>query len=485
MLNNASAATVQAPPYTSERQRTLATLVVSIALVLEIIDVSIINVAIPVVQRDLLASPRQIEWVVTGYLFFFSILLLTGGRLGDLYGYRRLFISGLLAFGAASAGCGLAASPEMLVAMRIAQGASGAMMGPQILSLMQVLYRPHERFRVMSIFGLLGGAAGILGPVLGGIIIESNLFGLSWRPIFLINVPVIVVAVALAWRALPAVRSPEAKGIDPLGTLLAVVGGGALLLTLIEGPALRWPLWMALPPLLSLITVSLLWRHLLGRERRGGTLLLPPAMLRDRFFRAGIVITLLYQLTTASLLLATALVLQSGLGFSPFHTALLHIPFALGAMFSIAVAGRRLSPRLGRNVTLVGVAVQMSGLLLMGYGIATAPGTLALTALGLGFGLCGCGMGLISAPLPAFAMAAIPVAHAGAASGLFRTGQQFGAALGMATLGGFYLAQSASAPDAWRGAFITLLTLGALILLAIAALSRLLPVSVLPPAGKP
>ncbi|HBT4718100.1 TPA: MFS transporter, partial [Klebsiella quasipneumoniae subsp. quasipneumoniae] len=406
MLNNASAAAVQAPPYTSERQRTLATLVVSIALVLEIIDVSIINVAIPVVQRDLLASPRQIEWVVTGYLFFFSILLLTGGRLGDLYGYRRLFISGLLAFGAASAGCGLAASPEMLVAMRIAQGASGAMMGPQILSLMQVLYRPHERFRVMSIFGLLGGAAGILGPVLGGIIIESNLFGLSWRPIFLINVPVIVVAVILAWRALPAVRSPAAKGIDPLGTLLAVVGGGALLLTLIEGPALRWPLWMALPPLLSLITVALLWRHLLGRERRGGTLLLPPAVLRDRFFRAGIVITLLYQLTTASLLLATALVLQSGLGFSPFHTALLHIPFALGAMFSIAVAGRRLSPRLGRNVTLVGVAVQMSGLLLMGYGIAAAPGTLPLTALGLGFGLCGCGMGLISAPLPAFAMAA-------------------------------------------------------------------------------
>ena len=171
---------------------------------------------------------------------------------------------------------------EMLVAMRIAQGASGAMMGPQILSLMQVLYRPHERFRVMSIFGLLGGAAGILGPVLGGIIIESNLFGLSWRPIFLINVPVIVVAVILAWRALPAVRSPAAKGIDPLGTLLAVVGGGALLLTLIEGPALRWPLWMALPPLLSLITVSLLWRHLLGRERRGGTLLLPPAVLRDQ-----------------------------------------------------------------------------------------------------------------------------------------------------------------------------------------------------------
>ncbi|UNA35285.1 MFS transporter [Klebsiella variicola subsp. variicola] len=337
----------------------------------------------------------------------------------------------------------------------------------------------------MSIFGLLGGAAGILGPVLGGIIIESNLFGLSWRPIFFDQRAGDRHRRRSGVAGAPGGAQPGGERHRSAGN---PAGGGerrALLLTLIEGPALRWPAWMVLPPLLSVITVSLLWRHLLGRERRGGTLLLPPAVLRDRFFRAGIIITLLYQLTTASLLLATALVLQSGLGFSPFHTALMHIPFALGAMFSIAVAGRRLSLRLGRNVTLVGVAVQMSGLLLMGYGIAAAPGTLPLTALGLGFGLCGCGMGLISAPLPAFAMAAIPVAHAGAASGLFRTGQQFGAALGMATLGGFYLAQSASAPDARRGAFITLLTLGALILLAIAALSRLLPASVLPPAGKP
>lgn len=184
MLNNASAATVQAPPYTSERQRTLATLVVSIALVLEIIDVSIINVAIPVVQRDLLASPRQIEWVVTGYLFFSPFCCLPAA---------------VSAICMATGGCSLAAcwrlAPRRPAAgwpsarrcwsrCVLRRGASGAMMGPQILSLMQVLYRPHERFRVMSIFGLLGGAAGILGPVLGGIIIESNLFDLSWRPIF-------------------------------------------------------------------------------------------------------------------------------------------------------------------------------------------------------------------------------------------------------------------------------------------------------------
>jgi hypothetical protein len=241
---------------------------------------------------------------------------------------------------------------------------------------------------------------------------------------------------------------------------------------------------MVLPPLLSVITVSLLWRHLLGRERRGGTLLLPPAVLRDRFFRAGIIITLLYQLTTASLLLATALVLQSGLGFSPFHTALMHNPLrAWGDVFH----RRRWTPAVTSSW-----AQRDAG---WGGGTDERPaadglrdrrsaGDAAADRAGSWVRPVRLWMGLISAPLPAFAMAAIPAAHAGAASGLFRTGQQFGAALGMATLGGSYLAQSASAPDAWRGAFITLLTLGAPILLAIAALSRLrLPQCF--PAGKP
>ncbi|HDS1236841.1 TPA: MFS transporter [Pluralibacter gergoviae] len=484
MLNNASASSSCPSPDAAERQRTLATIVVSIAMVLEIVDVSILNVAIPVLQHSLAASPRQIEWVMTGYLFFFSVLLLTGGRLGDLCGYRRLFICGLTAFGVASTGCGLATSPEMLIAMRIFQGISGAMMGPQILSLVQVLYPPHERFRVMSIFGLLGGAAGILGPILGGAIIESNLFGLSWRPIFLINVPIIIVAIMLAWRVLPAVKSPEAKGIDLLGTLLAIIGGGAILLTLIEMPALGWPAWSFSLPVLAVITLCGLARYLLAREKSGKPLLLPPEVLRDGFYRAGFSITLLYQVATASLLLATALALQTGLGFTPFQTALMHIPFALGAMFSITVAGRRLSPRLGRNITLVGVVVQVCGLLLMGYGISGGMTVMRLVALGVGFSLCGCGMGLISAPLPAFAMAATRVAHAGAASGLFRTGQQFGAALGMATLGGFYLAKSASGPGAWHPAFITLLALDIAVLLVIAALSRWLPASVLRPEEK-
>ncbi|MDU6923784.1 MFS transporter [Franconibacter helveticus] len=459
----------------SERQRTFAMFVVSVAMVLEIVDVSILNVAVPVLQRDLQASGHEIEWVFSGYLFFFSVLLLTGGRLGDRFGYRRLFMAGLLGFGLASTGCGLARSPEMLIAMRIMQGVSGAMMGPQILSLVQVLYAPHERFKVMSIFGILGGAAGVLGPILGGLIIEANLFGLSWRPVFLINVPVVLIALALAWRVLPATRSPRVSGIDIPDTLLAMIGSGLLLFTLVQGPALQWPLWITLLPLSALALLMLMWRALSRREKLGMPGLFPPSLLQERCFAAGIGTTLLYQLATASLLLATSLALQTGLRQSPLHTALLHVPFALGAAFSIGVAGRQLVPRLGRNIVPVGVAVQLLALLLMGAGVTVnAPG-LALTLLGAGFGLCGCGMGLISAPLPAFAMARVPVAHAGAASGLFRTGQQFGAALGMSTLGGFYLAQTARAPAQWAQAFITLLLFNAALLLVIALLSRLLP----------
>lgn len=478
MLRMSRMSEVRTPETQRERHRVLSVVVVSIAMVLEIIDVSILNVAVPVLQNDLRASGQQIEWIFTGYLFFFSVLLLTGGRLGDLFGYRRLFMVGLLMFGIASAGCGLAPSADMLIIMRILQGISGAMMGPQILSLVQILYPPHERFNVMSIFGILGGAAGVLGPILGGAIIEYNFFDLRWRPIFLINIPVVIVALILAWRVLPDVRSPHARRVDMTGTLLSVIGGGLLLFTLIEAPALNWPWWICLFPLVSTLLITALWLHLKQQTALSSPALFPPQILYDRYFVTGITITLLYQLATASLLLATALVLQNGLHLSPLHTALMHIPFALGAALSIAVAGRRLVARLGRNITSVGVLVQLTALALMGLGAGFAPSPLNLLLLGAGFGLCGCGMGLVSAPLPAFAMAQVPVTHAGAASGLFRTGQQFGAALGMTTFGGYYLSQTTAEPQSWPNAFMTLLLLNGLVLCVIARLSRRLPADV-------
>lgn len=454
----------------TERQRSLAIAVVGAALVLEIMDGSIINVAIPHLQESLGASGTQIGWVSAGYAFFFAALLIAGGRLGDIFGYRRLFMTGMALFGLASAGCGLAPTAGVLIAMRVAQGAAAAMMGPQVLSIVQVLYAPHERFKVMGIFGLIGGAAGLLGPIIGGVLIRLDLFGLGWRPIFLINVPVVAVALLLAWRVLPRGGSAEARGIDAAGLALALPGLAALLLPLIEGARLGWPGWLRLMPLVAALLLAACWRHLRRRAARGAPVLVPPALFSDRLLLTGLAMALVYTAGTGSLLLAASVALQRGLGLSALQTALIHIPFALGAALSIAALGRRLLPVLGRRMMLIGVAGQITGLALLALGLGAGD----LLRIGAGFALCGLGMGLISAPLPAFCLVRVPRAQAGAASGLFTTAQQLGMALGVAVLGSWFLTatEAGTAPAA---AFARLALIQAGMLLVIAALSRLIP----------
>lgn len=454
----------------TERHRSMAVAVVGAALVLEIMDGSIINVAIPRLQQSLGATGAQIGWVSSGYAFFFAALLIAGGRLGDIFGYRRMFMIGMTLFGLASAGCGLAPSAGMLIAMRVAQGAAAAMMGPQVLSIVQVLYAPHERFKVMGIFGLIGGAAGILGPIIGGMLIQLDLFGLGWRPIFLINVPVVAVALVLAWRVLPRGGSAEARGLDAGGLALALPGLAALLLPLIEGPELGWPWWLRLMPLLAVILLGACWRHLRRRAACGAPVLVPPALFSDRLLLTGLAMALVYTSGTGALLLSASVTLQRGLGFSALQTALIHIPFAAGAAVSIAALGRKLLPVLGRRMMLIGVAGQITGLWLLSSGLAAQD----LVRIGVGFALCGMGMGLISAPLPAFCFVRVPRAQAGAASGLFNTAQQLGMALGVAVLGTRFL-NAVEAGFAPADAFATLALCQAGLLLFIAALSRLIP----------
>ncbi|UFM64163.1 MFS transporter [Paracoccus sp. MA] len=454
----------------NERQRSMAVAVVGAALVLEIMDGSIINVAIPQLQQSLGASGPQIGWVSSGYAFFFAALLIAGGRLGDILGYRRMFMAGMTGFGLASAGCGLAGSAEMLIAMRILQGAAAAMMGPQVLSIVQVLYAPHERFKVMGIFGLIGGAAGILGPIIGGLLMRLDLFGLGWRPIFLVNVPVVALALVLARRVLPKGGSAEARGLDGKGLALALPGLAALLFPLIEGPRLGWPPPLRLLPLLAVLLLVLCWRHLRQRAAANRTVLVPPALFGDGLLLTGLAMVMLYTTGTGALLLSASVALQRGLGFDVLQTALIHIPFAAGAAFSIALLGRRLLPILGRRMMLIGAASQICGLLLLSEGMAAAD----LWRIGVGFALCGSGMGLISAPLPAFCFVRVPPAQAGAASGLFTTCQQLGMALGVATLGTAFLAALDGGADPAR-AFATLALWQIGLLVAVAALSRLIP----------
>lgn len=454
----------------NERQRTLAVAVVGSALVLEIMDGSIINIAIPQLQASLGATGPQIGWVSAGYAFFFAALLIAGGRLGDIFGYRRMFMAGMTGFGLASAGCGLAASAEMLIAMRVLQGAAAAMMGPQVLSIVQVLYAPHERFKVMGIFGLIGGTAGILGPIIGGALIQLDLFGLGWRPIFLVNVPVVAVALLLALRVLPKSGSAQARGLDLRGLALALPGLAALLFPLIEGPRLGWPPVLQVLPLLAVVLLALCWRHLRRHDAKALPVLIPPTLFGDGLLMTGLTMSLVYTTGTGALLLSASVVLQRGLGFTALQTALIHIPFAAGAAVSIALLGRKLLPVLGRKMMLIGVVGQITGLLLLSQGLAQAD----LLRIGAGFALCGCGMGLISAPLPAFCFIRVPPSQAGAASGLFTTCQQLGMALGIATLGTTFLAAVDAGADPARSfATLALWQIGLLVLIGL--LSRLIP----------
>lgn len=466
----------------TDRERTISVAVVTVALMLEIIDGSVVNVAIPHFRSSLGASTAQIEWISAGYAFFFAITLIPGGRMGDIFGYRRMFLSGMIGFAFASAGCGLAPDAETLIAMRILQGFSGALMGPQILSIVQVLYAPHERFKVMSIFGLLGGVAGILGPIIGGVLIRADIMGLGWRPIFLINLPVVAVAVVIAMRVLPKGGAEPKPGLDLKGALLNLLAFSAFLLPLIEGPALGWPLWSRLMPGAGALLLALLWRHLRRRARTARPVLVPPNVFASGAFRAGLSIAMVYQVVTGTLLIAVPVMLQSHLGFDPLETALLHVPFAAGAALSIAVLGRRLLPYLGRKMPLIGVAGQITGILMMANVLGDWDGGADALWLMAGFALCGCGMGLISAPLPAFAFVQIDQRNAGAASGVFRASQQLGMAIGIASLGGIFLAQSTH--DA-TSAIWFLAKCQVALLLVIAGLSRLLPTDAHKPAPAP
>jgi len=250
----------------TERQKSLAYLTLMVALVLEIVDVTIVNTALPVIEQDFGAAAAQAQWVAAGYSLAFALLLMLGGRLGDAFGYNRLFIGGVAGFTFASLLCGMSASPDQLIAARVLQGAAGAMMAPQVMALIQVLFEPLERVAKLAWVGVIGGLSAICGPIIGGVLIHANLFDLGWRSVFLINVPVGVVAVMVARRLLPDARSPLARGIDGGGTMLFAASMAALLYPLVRGHDLGWQPWHLALLIAAPVMMALVWRRTLRRR---------------------------------------------------------------------------------------------------------------------------------------------------------------------------------------------------------------------------
>ncbi|NMN04925.1 MFS transporter [Novosphingobium sp. SG919] len=429
------------PQSLTHRQKTFALITLITALVLEIVDMTIVNTALPAIKASLGADAQASQWIVAGYSLAFAVLLMAGGRLGDTFGYRRMFLIGVTGFTLASAACGLATTGTALVAARLLQGATGAVMAPQAMAMVQVMFSPLERVSRMALFGVIGGLAAIAGPVLGGILIEANLFELGWRAVFLINLPVGIGAVIAGLVLLPEARSSRPAGYDLLGMAWFGLAMAALLQPLI-GAAESGHGGVNLWPLLAVIPLGIMaWRHAGRRVREGRPALFDPALFNIASFRLGLALAIVFGGVGSGFLLVFAFACQAERGQTPLFTGLLHMPYGLGAMFGIGVMSRNLLPRLGRWVLVLGAATMLpaTALVLWGITVAHLPWLLVVLALMMA----GAGMGMTSGCVGPVVVSRVDRDHAGAASALLKTSQQFGAALGVALVGSLYFASGA------------------------------------------
>ncbi len=432
-------------------RRWLTLAILLLAAFMNLLDVSIVNIAVPSIQRDLHASYADVQWALAGYTLAYAIVLITGGRLGDTFGRKRLFLIGVTGFTIMSALCGTAQGPGMLIAYRVLQGAMGAIMVPQVLAVIQVIFPPAERIKALAGFGITAGLGTVSGPLLGGLLIQHNLFGLSWRPIFLINVPVGIIAIAASAALIRESRAPRPPKLDPVGVGLLSAALLLLLYPLVQGRQFGWPAWTFIAMAASAPVFALFVSYERAKSRRDGSPLVELSLFRERAFSVGMAVAVTFFLGIASFGLVLTLFLQLGLGFTALHAGLTFLPFSLGVLMSSGLAAR-LAPRFGRGVTIAGALIIAAGIasiigIVHHYGVAVTTWDLVpgLVAAGLG-------LGAVIAPLADIVLARVPGQHAGSASGVFNTGLQVGNSIGIAVIGviffGMLGTQSAAAASA-------------------------------------
>jgi EmrB/QacA subfamily drug resistance transporter len=415
-------------------RRWAALFVVLGAAFMVLLDISIVNVAIPSIQRNLHASFGQIQLVLALYQLAYAVVLITGGRLGDIFGRKRLFMLGLGGFVLASALCGVAQSPEMLIASRVLQGLMASLMYPQVLSVIQVLFPPHERPQAFAAFGAVIGLATITGPLLGGILIQLNVAGLDWRPIFLVNLPVGIAVLIGAFFLLRESRSPTAPRLDLIGVLIVSVGLFLLVWPLVEGRDAGWPLW-AYACLVASAPVILLFLLFERRQNeRNASPLLVYALFHNRSFDVGSAVSFLFLAGIPAFFLTFSIFVQIGLGYSALHTGLTTVPFSVGA-FAASVASARLAARLGRTVLIIGTALLLAGISCVILTVHLAGTGVTSYQLIPSFLISGLGLGCVVAPLVNVILAGVDPRDAGSASGVLATVQQVGGAVGVAVIG--------------------------------------------------
>ncbi|MEU8309564.1 MFS transporter [Actinomadura sp. NPDC048955] len=418
------------------------------ATLLNLLDSTVVNVAAPAIRADLGGSFSALQWTAAGYTLALAVALLTGGRLGDMFGRRPVLLAGAAAFTAMSAACAFAWSPESLIAARVAQGLCAAVMIPQGFGLIRDLFGAHTG-KAFALFGPVIGLATILGPVVAGLLIDADLFGTGWRAIFLVNVPVGGYALIVGARALPAPSAADRSGgLDVAGMLLGGLGMSMLVYPLVQGRELGWPTWSLALLAGSFPVLALFALHQLRRARRGRTPLVRLSVFAGRAYSSGVLFVVVFFGAIAGFSLATGLFLQLGLGYTPLAASLAMSSWAVGAFAGSAFSGMTMT-RLGRRVLHLGLMLMLAGLAAL-YAVFEAAGTgvggwhLAAPLL-----LFGAGMGMIFVPLFDVIVADIADHEVGSGSAALESVQQLGASLGIAVLGTVFFG-AVGAPVAGR-----------------------------------
>ncbi|MCF2529278.1 MFS transporter [Yinghuangia soli] len=424
-----------ADPPARPRSRWAALPVLLVAVFMTTLDFFIVNAAGPAARRDLDAGATAMQTVLIGYGMAYAAGLITAGRLGDLYGPRRVFAAGLALFTAASAACGLAPDAEFLVGARIVQGLAAALMGPQVLALLGTLFPGADRARAFAWYGATVGLAGTGGQVVGGLLVAVDPAGLGWRTCFLVNIPLGAAALLFAPAVLPrGERSvPDRNGLDLLGAALAAAGLIAVVLPLAAAPEAgtswwTWPVLASAVPLFAAFAAQQRRRTAAGRG-----LLVDPAVFRERGFAAGLLCIALLFGASAGLTSVLAVGLQDGAGLSPLAAGAICTALNAG-FFATSMHTGRLTGRLGSRLPLIGAAVLAAGLAATGWA-APATGTSVPLGLIAGLAVTGAGMGLLMAPLTAAALVGVRTRLSGTAAAVLGTVQEVAGALGIAVTG--------------------------------------------------